>query len=455
VKAEIDPHEDMNGSEQTPETRHEFKPDDDQIVIDLARAWSKSFGYFQSDWREYANGQWERRDMHEIRVALRIFLRGYRSRGVQVTQRRVNGLAQMLEDDLYISDREVMEAQANAKRYINLRNGLFDLDTMQLEDHRPELFFTTRFDFDYNPAAEAPTFEKYLKTSLVQKGTKKPDWQLIDLVLEALGYSLTARTDLKASFWLVGKRDSGKSTLVAMMKHIFGSLHATLDLNQLGRNDYMLAELVGKRVVTFTEGSSNTVLSDATYKALVGGTDEIYSNVKFKAGFAFRPEAKLWWAMNEKPRISDRSGATFQRLHIIPFNRTIPTNERIAELEQRFIEERSGIFNWMLRGYQRLVNQDGFTMPAQCVELREKYRLENDTEATFVEECCDFDQEHKIKADALYQTYKMWCERNGFRPKNRNQVADDWERLGFTSRKSNGWHWWHGLRMKGGWDALF
>jgi P4 family phage/plasmid primase-like protien len=455
VKASNDPHGEKTEGGTAPEMKQHFKPDDDQIVIDLGRAWSRSFGYFQSDWREYANGQWKRRDMHQIRTGVRTFLRNYRSRGVQVTQGRIDGLTRMLEDELHITDEEVLEAQANAKRYINLRNGLFNLETMQLEDHRPELFFTTQFDFDYNPAAEAFTFDKYLKTSLVEKGSKKPDPQLINLMLEALGYSLTARTDLKASFWLVGKRDSGKSTLVAMMKHIFGSLHATLDLNQLGRNDYMLAELVGKRVVTFTEGSSNTVLSDATYKALVGGTDEIYSNVKFKAGFAFRPEAKLWWAMNEKPRISDRSGATFQRLHIIPFNRTIPTSERIPDLEQRFIEERSGIFNWMLYGYQRLVKQDGFTMPAQCVELREKYRLENDTEATFIEECCDYDQGQKIKADALYQTYKMWCERNGFRPKNRNQVSDDWERLGFHSHKSNGWHWWHGLRMKGGWDAMF
>lgn len=455
MKAEIDPHEERDGNGQTPELKQHFKPDDDQLVVDLGRAWHRSFAHFYSEWHEYSDGQWKRRDMHQVRTNVRTFLRNYRSRGVQITQNRIESVTKMLGDELHITDDEVMEAQANAKPYINMRNGLFNLDTMRLEEHRPDLYFTTRFDFDYNPAAEAPTFHQYLKTSLVQGNSKKTDWQLVDLVLEALGYSLTARTDLKASFWLVGKRDSGKSTLVSMMKNIFGSLHATLDLNQLGRNDYMLAELVGKRVVTFTEGSSNTVLSDATYKALVGGTDEVYSNVKFKQGFAFRPEAKLWWAMNEKPRISDRSGATFQRLHIIPFNRTIPHNERIPDLEQRFIDERPGIFNWMLRGYERLVKQDGFTMPAQCVDLREKYRLENDTEATFVEECCDFDQDAKIKADALYQTYKMWCERNGFRPKNRNQVSDDWERLGFRSHKSNGWHWWHGLRMKGGWDALF
>jgi len=46
----------------------------------------------------------------------------------------------------------------------------------------------------------------------------KPDGRLETLVLEALAYSMTARTDLKASFWLWGKPDSGKSTFIAFIR---------------------------------------------------------------------------------------------------------------------------------------------------------------------------------------------------------------------------------------------
>src|SRR5690606_22202115 len=121
------------------------------------------------------------------------------------------------------------------------------------------------------------------------------DNSLVTLVQEALGYSLTARTDLKASFWLVGAKDSGKSTMIAFLKLFMGSLHGTLDLNQLGTNRFLLGGIIGKRVVTFTEAESNTVLPDSIYKALVGGSDEIYADVKNRDPIVFKPTAKIWW----------------------------------------------------------------------------------------------------------------------------------------------------------------
>ena len=185
-------------------------------------------------------------------------------------------------------------------------------------------------------------------------------------MLEALAYSLTARTDLKASFWLVGQKDSGKSTFIAMIKALMGDLHTTIDLTQLGINRFLLAGIVGKRVVTFTEASSSTVLPDALYKALVGGSDEIYADVKNRDPICFRPEAKIWWAMNEMPRMSDRSGATTRRIYIFPFNRTIPQEQRISNLEQRLSRERPGIFNSILDAL-RILNSKRRLHPLRTV----------------------------------------------------------------------------------------
>lgn len=439
--------------QEEPQPKSEYKPDDDVIASEIAVDWKDKTSYYYGDWRVYEDGCWRVRDVHEVRKLLRKSLRAYRKRGVPVTQARVAAISAMLEDDMYVPDRLIIESHAEASKYLNLRNGLFNLHTMQLEKHRRDLYFTSQFDFDYQPDAECPAFMNYLDSSLVLPGTEEPDYQLFNMVLEAMGYSLTARTDLKASFWLVGKPDSGKSTLIALLKNLFGSLHGTIDLTQLGANRFMLSEIIGKRVITFTENSSNNVLPDALYKALVGGQDEVYSDVKNRPGISFRPEAKLWWGMNEKPRILDRSGATFNRLHIIPFNRSIPVHQRISNLEELLTAERSGILNFMLAGYQRLARNGGFTMPAQSQQMREKYRFESDTEATFVEECCECHPDYKVKADALFQCYRMWSERNGFKNKNRNQVSGDWERLGFHSRKS-GTIFWHGVRLREDWDVF-
>lgn len=425
-----------------------WKPDDDQIALELAKELAGKAAFFHSAWKIYEGGVWAARDQYELRRFIRAHLREWRARGVNVSQNRINALAAMLADDLYISDRKILEQHEERQRYINLRNGLFNLETMKLEPHRADLYFTTQLDFDYDEDAGAPNFMRYLTTSLVHPDSTRTDPTLVTLVLEALAYSMTARTDLKASFWLVGAKDSGKSTFIALLKALFGSLYGTIDLTQLGTNRFLLGGIVGKRVIAFTEASGSSVLPDALYKALTGGSDEIYADVKNRDPITFRPEAKVWWAMNEMPRITDRSGATMRRIIIIPFNRSIPEGERIQNLEALLHKERSGIFNFMVTNYQRLQRAGGFERCEQSETLKQQYIMENDTELTYIEERCERHESYRVKSTELYHDYSQWCEACGFKAKNLNQVAQEWRRLGFTAVKSSGLMIWNGVRLK-------
>ncbi len=306
---------------------------------------------------------------------------------------------------------------------------------------------THQLDFDYEDEAYCPTWEAFLRSSLVHEdGTNDPD--LFALVHQAIAYSMTARTDLKASFWLLGKPDSGKSTLIAFLRSLMGSLHATIDLNQLATNRFLLSGIIGKRVVTFTESSSNTILPDALYKSIVGGEDEIYVDVKNRPGISFKPEFKLWWAMNEAPRISDRSGATFNRLRLIPFNRTVPRDRRDPKLLHKLEAEKSGIFWNLMIFYRELQNMKKFRRVDQSERMLKEYQLENDTEATYLDERTERHESYRVQSSLLYRDYANWCDDRGFRAKNYNQIAGEWRRLGFVSHKSDGLMWWLGLRIK-------
>lgn len=430
------------------------KPDDDELARAIAQLWNETVRFLYGQWYLYDGGVWSPRSPLEMQMGLREVLRNFRLQrvGIQINigQTRVAGLARMMQSDLFLPDREYDALLPEQERYINLKNGLYNLDSFEMEKHNPALRFTTQLDFEYDADAKCPTWQRFLDTSLLQPGEQEqPDEQLIALVQESIAYSMTARTDLKASFWLVGERDSGKSTLIAFLRGLMGNLHTTIDLNQLGGNRFLLSGIVGKRVVTFTEASDNSVLPDALYKAMVGGVDEIYADVKNRPGIAFKPIAKFWWAMNSAPRMTDRSGATLNRLKVIPFNRTIPVARRIGNLYQLLMRERPGIFNWLLDGYARLAEKGQFTLSDQSEAWREGYRLENDTEATFINECAErgTGTEYRVKGEILYRTYKRWCEENGFRAKNSNQVSKDWERLGFFKTRINGSTWWHNFRL--------
>ncbi len=438
----------LNLPQQDTKRYREPPPDDDEIALELAESWDNKAAFFYGNWHVYETGCWIVRARQQVKKAIRSELRAYRSRGVRVTQRLVNSLAGMMEDECYVPDRDLMELVDAGKKYINLRNGLFNLETFQLEPHNPELFFTSQLDFNYDPDEECPTFRRFLNTSLV-KEDGKTDQQQVALVKEALAYSMTARTDLKASFWLVGEKNSGKSTLVGFIRNLMGSLHTTIDLNQLATNRFLLSGIVGKRVVTFTEADRSTPLPDYLYKAMVGGQDEIYADVKNAPAIAFVPQAKFWWAMNNAPRMTDRSGATLARLNVILFNRTIPEPDRILDLDQHLMRERAGVFNELIFAYKRLIRAGHFTRPEQSERWREDYSLENDTERLFIEESAELHPSYAIQSEALYSAYRQYCENNGFKPKNISQVAGEWKRLGFEKRRNQGRTFWHGLMLQG------
>jgi putative DNA primase/helicase len=147
------------------------------------------------------------------------------------------------------------------------------------------------------------------------------------------------------------------------------------------------------------------------------------------------------------PRVGDRSGATTRRITILPFNRTIPECDRDPELEQKLMAERSGILNECITYLIRITRQGGFDRCEQSESLMQEYIMENDTEATFLEERAERHESYKTRGGELYKAYSQWCIENGFKPKNSNQIAKEWRRLGFEYSRSAG-SWWHGVRLR-------
>src|SRR5690606_20060574 len=148
-----------------------------------------------------------------------------------------------------------------------------------------------------------------------------------------------------------------------------------------------IADVAGKRVVTFTEPKANAVLADNHYKRLVS-QDTISTRQIYGKPFSFRPMCKVWGAMNETPRVIDRSDAIFNRVIILPMNRVIPEAERDRQLTDKLLSELAGIFNIALIGLKRLKHAGEFTVCTQSLSARQEYKAENDIEAAFVADWC-------------------------------------------------------------------
>jgi putative DNA primase/helicase len=418
----------LDDSEVLEPDEPKHKPTDDEIGSMLISAWDGNVRYFYGAWHCYSAGVWQpfrgvERAIWEKLIDLKFY-------GIRPTASKVSSVEKYLQEFLSVDDSLI----DNQRDYINLGNGLFNVETYKLEPHLREAYMTSQLPFAYDEDADCPHFRKFLSQALV-KADGLMDFDLQMLLLEGMGYSLTANTDYRVSFWLVGASGTGKSVLINVIQKLAGTSHAAIDLDELSNSSYQLADIAGKRLVTFTEPKANSVLADNHYKRIVS-QDTIMARQIFGKPFRFVPICKLWGAMNHTPRVIDRSDAVFNRVLIIPMNNAMPEDKKDLRLGEKLESELAGIFNMALIGLKRLRRSNGFTKAEQAEQARSEYKTENDIEAAFVEECCIRDAEAKTNAQALYDAYSSWCRRNGALAKSHITVKKDWERLGFKRHRT-------------------
>lgn len=413
-------------------------PTDDEMGDALMDRWDGNVAYFYEQWYRYGDGVWQpytgiAEDVWEIQKA-------YKSRGIRPNRSMANSIRDYLQAKLRVPDERVDQADG----YINLANGLYNIEMGQLEPHRRDLYLTTKLGFAYDPMATCPTWGACLSQWFDTPNGQR-DSALIALLQEGFGYSLTADTSYETAFWLVGPAASGKSTILKVLAYLAGPGHISLDLNMLDRNPYQLADLPGKRVATCTEARVGSVLADHMLKTLISG-EELPARQIYGKTIRFAPKAKLWWAMNEWPANRDRSDAIYRRLQIIPCRNSVPRDEQDQRLVHRLQSELPGIFNWAMQGLKQLYAHGSFTQADQADLARAQYRLENDEARAFVEEWCVVGQGRSVQAQTLYDGYKLWCERNGYQPMSTPKAARLWEQLGFT-KSQNGVRSYHGVDL--------
>lgn len=421
---------------------YEHKPDDDELSMQVREVMGEDWAYFRSSWHQYQDGVWQTRKT--IFRQVRQVLRSNRHRRVKVTTGRVEAVERMTMYDMELEDDDIVD---DYPQYINLKNGLYNLDTHELEPHRRDVYVTCQADFAYDPDAICPVFTDWLLNMLITTDGET-DLKLYGLLQEAMGYTLTADTSHRASFWLWGPSGSGKSTLLKVLRGLMEMYHEPLDLNQVGTNRFLLARVAGKRLVTFGEADANTRLADGIYKTLVDNAGDIVADVKNKEPIVFRPQCKVWWGMNNLPYVADRSGAVDSRVIILPMRNQVPKDQWDFELDRKLSEEHTGIFNFAIDGLKRLRQQGQFTTVPQIVEIMDDFKQYSDIYTAFLndDEWCNREGQTPIKD--LYQAIQAWSAENGIRfTATQPRIKREWERLGLEYCRTATSRFWAGVEL--------
>lgn len=380
---------------------------------------------------------------------------------------KVNGMLHVYRDGIYVSGSKEIESDMirfipglnRAKRqevlayldilikedtpispanYIAFRNGIYDLNTDSLLEFTPEIVVHNKIPFDYEPGIYNELADRTLNK--IACG----DPAVRALLEEAVGYCFYRRNEgLRKSFILIGERQNGKSTYLAMVQHLLGEENvSSLDLKELG-DRFKTAEIVGKLANIGDDIEDEFIVNPAIFKKLVTGNPITVERKGFDP-FPFSNYAKLLFSANDIPRIKDKSGSVMSRLVIIPFNATFSKEDPDFDpfIKYKLIQDEPTkyLIRLGIEGLKRILKNQEFTRSERVEQELKEYEEDNNPILLFFS---DLEEEEVLNEPTarVYMKYKEFCIANGYTPMTHTSVTQQVKkryRVNVRQKKVNG-----------------
>ncbi|MEC1197638.1 phage/plasmid primase, P4 family, partial [Bacillus paralicheniformis] len=220
--------------------------------------------------------------------------------------------------------------------------------------HDRDLLFTKISPIAYQSDADCPNWKAFLESIFIDdRGA--PNYEIIDFMQKAIGYSLTGDTTEQVMFFLFGNGRNGKSTFINTVQHLFGDYgrQTNSDTFIKKKNDSAInndiARLDGARFVSAVESEEGQQLSESLVKQITGG-EKMSARFLRQEYFEFTPEFKVFFTTNHKPIVKGSDEGIWRRIRLIPFTVTIPKEKVDKKLPQKLAAEMPGILRWAAEG---------------------------------------------------------------------------------------------------------
>lgn len=350
----------------------------------------------------------------------------------------VNGTRGRLKDRVT----ELIDCLDNNPDLLNVQNGVLNLRTGELMPHSMAYKFTYVLPIEYDPKADRSEWLAFLQSAV-------GDYQTIEFLQMATGYSLTGNTWEEIMFYIFGPTRSGKGTFTETIIAAMGTPlstevdFVTFTADRTGdTQNFDLAPLKPCRFVAASESNKNQPLNPAKIKALTG-RNYVRCAFKHRDHFQYQPSFKIWLSSNNPVNVDVDDDAAWGRVRVIQFPHSHLGEEDIS-LKQRLTQPAAlrGVLAWMVEGarvwYEMLKTGQGMPVPQSVTDATQQQRDEQDQIKAFIEERCT--KAEYTKYSELYQAYKSWCEDNGVSPKLQKQFSQSLKRKGYptTQKKVNG-----------------
>lgn len=348
-----------------------------------------------------------------------------------LSEGKIAGMIARIQTDTYTSAMpgewiRQPEFSPDAADLIPFHNGLLNRKTGKLLPYTSDFFVVARPDYDYEPDAECPVFDKFLDSSL--------DAEFHSIVEEMLGYCFYGAAPAHVIFVLSGVTRGGKSTLMHVAEELVGKSAATTVAINSFATEFGLSEAPGKKIILVPDPNkmhpgSAAKITDKL-KGWAGG-DSQQINRKNLPLITIKPTGKIIMGCNEVPRLIDESGALAARYRHIRFVQSFKGREDV-DLSAKLSAELPGIANRALAGLERLEsNRWRFSIGEKGKEASGEARDTQQLAGRFARDShLIFTGDHKPKTtdrlprDQVFAMYRDWCDDENVSMRERQNRSD-------------------------------
>ena len=369
--------------------------------------------YWRGDFYEWRNGAYE--IDADIDEKIRSFVA---SGGVSPSQEMVNTIKYNLRGPIYFVENRVLNTWRTDTTNIEtpvlaitMQNGIlsFEKDEIKFLPLSPDFFSVAKLPYKYDPKATCPLWEIFIEQ--VTNGNRV----LAEMLQQWAGYLFMPTNKYQVFLMCLGEAGMGKGTFVNVLMELMGKNNCSGISLRSFTNRFALYGTYGKllNVAADVEEELNPK-TEGLIKEWTG-EDLLTFEQKYGKTFYAKATAKLMMSANNFPSFTDKSGGSWRRLLLAPFDRS---NKGFTDpdLKVKFRVELPGIFNWALRGLDALKKNNGFTLPENSKEIQATLQKEANPAGMFLRDNYEYAEflDTGVGTLDMYTAYARWCGNHGY-----------------------------------------
>ena len=273
--------------------------------------------------------------------------------------------------------------------------------------HDKRNVFFQQINTNWNTEAKQNEYDKKYLNNIHKNGKEN-----VQLLFEMLGSSI-GRTCDKSIFNILGKADSGKSTLIKVVQTLIGEDYVTnFNSKSINEDSKEIHEMLNAYVNIADDDDMNFSSNGIFLKRLSGGGATIPFQVKFrKEPVKGIFKTKLIFTSNEMISINfttKDTEALLKRLIILPLDVAVSNEDKVKDIDKKLNYE-----YWLFRSITALSSliRNNFKY-TECANI-EKFMIQDDFTEWFLNNVeATNDENDYVTTKDIYNDYKDYCQDN-------------------------------------------